>query len=157
MGSGFLLLYKRFEDVSLAWPRTTQEVADITQEKFRILMLGLNPLAPKIKEVHPTKVKRKKMCKAEKFYDLFYKDSICPCLTHKKAALLPFFRFGAFSGHSFCTLTILYFLCFLPVSISFIYRQNDGWPFCQDSSFPPRCSILGGIKESYIYGQEVHV
>ena len=49
MGSGFLLLYKRFEDGSLAWPRTTQEAADITQEQFRILMLGLNPLDPKIK------------------------------------------------------------------------------------------------------------
>ena len=53
MGSGFLLLYKRFKDGSLAWPRTTQEAADITQEQFRILMLGLNPLDPKIKEVHP--------------------------------------------------------------------------------------------------------
>jgi transposase len=30
MGSGILLLYKRFEDGSLAWPRTTQEAADIT-------------------------------------------------------------------------------------------------------------------------------
>ena len=49
MGSGFLLFYKRFEDGSLAWPRTTQEAADITQEQFRILMLGLNPLDPKIK------------------------------------------------------------------------------------------------------------
>ncbi|SFH42781.1 transposase [Lachnospiraceae bacterium NLAE-zl-G231] len=38
MGSGFLLLYKRFEGGSLAWPRTTQETADITQEQFRVLM-----------------------------------------------------------------------------------------------------------------------
>lgn len=141
MGSGFLLFYKRFEDGSLAWPRTTQEAADITQEQFRILMLGLNPLDPKIKEVHPRPV----------LYS-FYQ----PVPTHKKAAWLSFFRFGALSGHSFCTLTILYFLCFLSASISFIYRQNDGQLFCQDSPFPPRCSILGSIKELYIYGREVY-
>ena len=56
MGSGFLLLYKRFEDGSLTWPRTTQEAADITEEQFRLLMLGLNPLDLKIKDVHPAKV-----------------------------------------------------------------------------------------------------
>lgn len=56
MGNGFLLLYRRFEDGSLAWPRTTQEAADITEEQFRLLMLGLNPLDLKIKEVHQAKV-----------------------------------------------------------------------------------------------------
>lgn len=53
MGDGFLLLYKRFEDGSLSWPRTTQEAADLTEEQFHYLMLGLNPLDPKIKEVNP--------------------------------------------------------------------------------------------------------
>ena len=56
MGNGFLLLYKRFEDGSLTWQRTTQEAADITEEQFRLLMLGLNPLDLKIKDVHPAKV-----------------------------------------------------------------------------------------------------
>ena len=56
MGNGFLLLYKRFEDGSLTWPGTTQEAADIPEEQFRLLMLGLNPLDLKIKEVHPAKV-----------------------------------------------------------------------------------------------------
>ncbi|MCD7991327.1 MAG: transposase [Clostridia bacterium] len=56
MGNGFLLLYKRFEDGSLTWPRTIQEAADITEEQFRLLMLGFNPLDLKIKEVHPAKV-----------------------------------------------------------------------------------------------------
>ena len=56
MGNGFLLLYKRFEDGSLTWPRTTQEAADITEEQFRLLMLVLNPLDLKIKDVHPAKV-----------------------------------------------------------------------------------------------------
>lgn len=55
MGSGFLLLYKRFEDGSLSWPRTTEEAADLTEEQFHYLMLGLNPLDPKIKEVTPRK------------------------------------------------------------------------------------------------------
>lgn len=55
MGNGFLLLYKRFEDGRLSWPRTTQEAAKLTEEQFNYLMLGLNPLDPKIKEVHPKK------------------------------------------------------------------------------------------------------
>lgn len=55
MGSGFLLLYKRFEDGSLSWPRTMEEAADLTEEQFHYLMLGLNPLDPKIKEVTPQK------------------------------------------------------------------------------------------------------
>ena len=53
MGDGFLLLYKRFEAGSLSWPRTSQEAAELTEEQFNYLMLGLNPLDPKIKEIHP--------------------------------------------------------------------------------------------------------
>jgi transposase len=49
----FLLLYKRFESGSLSWPRTTAEAAEITEEEFNYLMLGLNPLDPKIKQVSP--------------------------------------------------------------------------------------------------------
>ncbi len=53
MGTGFLLLYKRFESGSLSWPRNTTEAAEITEEEFNYLMLGLNPLDPKIKQVAP--------------------------------------------------------------------------------------------------------
>jgi transposase len=53
MGDGFLLLYKRFEAGSLSWPRTSEEAAELTEEQFNYLMLGLNPLDPKIKEVTP--------------------------------------------------------------------------------------------------------
>jgi len=56
MGNGFLLLYKRFEDGTLSWPRTTEEAAELTENQFNYLMLGLNPLDPKIKDVTPTKV-----------------------------------------------------------------------------------------------------
>lgn len=55
MGTGFLLLYKRFEAGSLAWPRTTQEAADLSEEQFRLLMLGLNPLEPRIRQIDPQK------------------------------------------------------------------------------------------------------
>lgn len=55
-GTGFLLLYKRLEDGRFSWPRTTQEAADLTEEQFQYLMLGLNPLDPKIKDVNPTKI-----------------------------------------------------------------------------------------------------
>lgn len=44
MGNGFLLLYKRFESGSLSWPRTTEEAADLTEEQYHYLMLGLYPL-----------------------------------------------------------------------------------------------------------------
>ncbi len=54
--TGFLLLYMRLEDGRLSWPRTTQEAAELTEEQFRYLMLGLNPLDPKIKNVNPEKI-----------------------------------------------------------------------------------------------------
>lgn len=53
MGDGFLLLYKRFEAGSLSWPRNTQEAAELTEEQFQYLMLGLNPLDPKVKQITP--------------------------------------------------------------------------------------------------------
>ena len=56
MGDGFLLLYKRLEAGSFSWTRTTTEAAKLTEEQFNYLMLGLNPLAPKIKEVSPRKI-----------------------------------------------------------------------------------------------------
>jgi len=46
MGRGFLLLYMRLEDGSLTWPRTSEEAAEITEEQFHLLMLGLNPIDP---------------------------------------------------------------------------------------------------------------
>lgn len=56
MGDGFLLLYKRFESGTLSWPRSPKEVAELTEDQFRYLMIGLNPLDPKIKEVFPRMV-----------------------------------------------------------------------------------------------------
>ncbi|MCQ4871750.1 IS66 family insertion sequence element accessory protein TnpB [Blautia producta] len=56
MGTGFLLLYKRFEDGRMSWLRTTQEAAELTEEQFNYLMLGLNPLDPKIKDVDSKKI-----------------------------------------------------------------------------------------------------
>ena len=56
MGTGFCLLYMRLEAGSFSWPRTTVQAAELTEEQFRYLMLGLNPLEPKVKEVSPTKI-----------------------------------------------------------------------------------------------------
>ena len=56
MGIGFLLLYKRFEAGRLSWPRNTQEAANLTEEQYKYLMMGLNPLDPKIKDVDPKKI-----------------------------------------------------------------------------------------------------
>ena len=56
MGDGFLQLYKRLEAGSLSWPRTSEEAADLTEEQFRYLMMGLNPLNPKVREVSDTTI-----------------------------------------------------------------------------------------------------
>jgi len=55
-GKGFLLLYFRLEDGTLSWPRSPEEAADITEAQFHLLMLGLNPLKPKVREVISRKV-----------------------------------------------------------------------------------------------------
>ena len=39
---GFILLYKRLERGSYQWPRTTQEVRELTPQQFRWLMEGLS-------------------------------------------------------------------------------------------------------------------
>lgn len=53
MGTGFLLLYMRLEDGHFSWPRDRDDAAEITEEQFHQLMMGLNPLNPRIKEVFP--------------------------------------------------------------------------------------------------------
>ena len=52
-GNGFLLLYKRLEDGSFSWPRTPEEAAELSSEQYRMLMTGLNPIRPKIRDVFP--------------------------------------------------------------------------------------------------------
>lgn len=46
MGTGFLLLYKRFEDGRMSWPRNTEQAAELTEEQYRYLMLGINRWIP---------------------------------------------------------------------------------------------------------------
>jgi transposase len=53
-GTGFLLLYKRFENGSLSWPRTPREAVKISKHEYRLLLQGLNPVSPKIKEFKAT-------------------------------------------------------------------------------------------------------
>jgi len=55
-GTGFLLLYKRLEAGSFSWSRTPKEAVELTREQYRLLMNGLNPVSPKIREVHPSRV-----------------------------------------------------------------------------------------------------
>ena len=40
-GDGFLLLYKRLESERFQWPRSTEELKNMTQQQYRWLMEGL--------------------------------------------------------------------------------------------------------------------
>lgn len=41
-GDGFLLLYKRFENGKLCWPRKKSEVKELTEQQMRWLLEGLS-------------------------------------------------------------------------------------------------------------------
>ena len=46
-GEGFTMLYKRFENGRLQWPRNREEVSELTQQQVECLLQGLNPLPEK--------------------------------------------------------------------------------------------------------------
>ena len=53
-GEGFILLYKRFEDGRLAWPRRSNEAKELTAHQLDFLLKGLNPfLVGRISEAKP--------------------------------------------------------------------------------------------------------
>ena len=49
-GGGFCLLYKRYENGRLQWPRTGEEAKQISEQQLRWLLEGLNPEQPKLFE-----------------------------------------------------------------------------------------------------------
>jgi len=53
-GDGFLLLYKRLEKGTFKWPRTVEDLCNITSEQYSLLMKGFEVI-PKnpIKEIDP--------------------------------------------------------------------------------------------------------
>lgn len=54
-GDGFLLLYKRLVLGGFSWPRTTEEVLEISPEQYRALMQGLETVSRHpIQEVQPS-------------------------------------------------------------------------------------------------------
>ena len=46
-GDGFVILYKRLESGSFQWPRTQDEIQEISQQEFRWLLEGLSINQPK--------------------------------------------------------------------------------------------------------------
>lgn len=44
-GDGFLLLYKRIENGSFKWPKSSAEAMSITPEQYRMLMQGMEIVA----------------------------------------------------------------------------------------------------------------
>ena len=56
-GDGFLLLYKRFEKGRLQWPRTPDEVRELTPQQYRWLMEGLSVEQPRaVQKIMPKTV-----------------------------------------------------------------------------------------------------
>ncbi|AVO27793.1 IS66 family insertion sequence element accessory protein TnpB [Megasphaera elsdenii] len=56
-GDGFLLFYKRFEKGRLQWPRTPDEVRELTPQKYRWLMEGLSVEQPRtVQKIAPKTV-----------------------------------------------------------------------------------------------------
>ena len=52
-GVGFILLYKRFENGHLRWPRYRQDAVQLSRREIDALLQGLNPLPQK--RVKPAK------------------------------------------------------------------------------------------------------
>ena len=42
-GEGFILLYKRFDNGRLTWPRTSEKVKELDSQQLDLLLKGLNP------------------------------------------------------------------------------------------------------------------
>lgn len=55
-GDGFLLLYKRLEKGRLQWPRTPDEVRELTPQQYRWLMEGLSVEQPRAVQKIPPKM-----------------------------------------------------------------------------------------------------
>ncbi|AOY76777.1 IS66 family insertion sequence element accessory protein TnpB [Clostridium formicaceticum] len=55
-GDGFLLLYKRLENGIFQWPRTTEDVREITAQQYRWLIEGLTIDQKKV--IHKVENKR---------------------------------------------------------------------------------------------------
>lgn len=51
-GDGFLLLYKRLEAGKFKWPRTEEDLRNLTQEQFKRLMNGFT-IDPGIRKIQP--------------------------------------------------------------------------------------------------------
>ncbi|NME42602.1 IS66 family insertion sequence element accessory protein TnpB [Lactobacillus agilis] len=48
-GEGFILLYKRFDNGRLTWPRNSEEVKALDSQQLNLLLKGSNPLPqPKV-------------------------------------------------------------------------------------------------------------
>lgn len=52
-GEGFILLYKRFENGRLKWPRYSQEAKQLSNKQVKWLLAGLDPLP--VKQIKPAK------------------------------------------------------------------------------------------------------
>lgn len=50
-GDGFMLFYKRFESGSLQWPRSTNELIELSPQQFRWLMEGLSIVQPRALQI----------------------------------------------------------------------------------------------------------
>ena len=53
-GDGFLMLYKRVESGRFSWPRSSNDLKELSPEQFRWLMMGF-AIDPVIRNINPTR------------------------------------------------------------------------------------------------------
>lgn len=53
-GDGFLMLYKRVESGRFSWPRSSNDLKELSPEQFRWLMMGF-AIDPIIRNINPTR------------------------------------------------------------------------------------------------------
>lgn len=51
MGNGFILMYRRFEDGHLSWPRTPEQATELTEDQYDLLIREIDPVTVRIRDV----------------------------------------------------------------------------------------------------------
>ncbi|MEE6635998.1 IS66 family insertion sequence element accessory protein TnpB [Limosilactobacillus pontis] len=79
-GEGFILLYKRFENGHLSWPRHSNEAKELSARQLDWLLKGLNPLPVRRIKACPTRyLLLNYLCLKSLFFDIIIDRSKSVC------------------------------------------------------------------------------